>query len=40
MIKGAYSFGSTKVDLNKEIDLNSKIKFKDILKKNWHRKYL
>tara|TARA_B100000989_G_C19531636_1_gene470327 strand:+ start:444 stop:1373 length:930 start_codon:yes stop_codon:yes gene_type:complete len=33
MIKGAYSFGSTKVDLNKEIDLNSKIKFKDILKK-------
>ncbi len=33
MIKGAYSFGSIKVDLSKELDLSSKIEFKDIFNK-------
>ena len=33
MIKGAYSFGSIKVDLSKELEITGKIKFQDIYKK-------
>ena len=33
MIKGAYSFGSIKVDLSKQFDISGNIKFEDIYKK-------
>ena len=33
MIEGAYSFGSIKVDLSKELEITGKIKFQDIYKK-------
>ena len=40
MIKGAYSFGSIKVDLSKQFDISGNIKFEDIYKKNWYQNYL
>ena len=40
MIKGAYSFGSIKVDLSKQLDIPGKIKFRGYLQKNWYPNYL
>ena len=40
MIKGAYSFGSIKVDLSKQFNISGKNKVRGYLQKNWYQNYL